>query len=137
MPPWHYWGNHKDWPLHLHQLLVQLYSKPTPKDNNLRSSFGQLAGAQNGPFSMIEQNESGRMMLCPSNRVLFNPTRLHDSQFLRHMHSSITIYRILSRIVSPLNVSHHLSFDNCHRKCYGSIEEESKAKGDNRYADGF
>ena len=56
---------------------------------------------------------------------------------VRHMHSAITIYRILRRIVSPLNVSHHLSFDNSHRNRYDSVEETSKAKGDTGYADRF
>jgi hypothetical protein len=50
---------------------------------------------------------------------------------------SITIYRFLSRMVSLFNTSHLLFLDICHRICYDSAKETSKAKGDTRYADRF
>jgi hypothetical protein len=46
------------------------------------------------------------------------------------MRDSITMYRLLSRIVSPFNTSHHTLLDVFHHKCYDSVEETAKAKGD-------
>jgi hypothetical protein len=87
---------------------------------------------------MVAQNESRPDDAVPKNTELCSiPQGCTIVSFVQDMHSSITRYMILSRIVSLLNISHHVSFDNFHHKCYRSIEEKSKAKGDTTYAERF